>query len=461
MSETISESAWPPEGVPPATGLEEPAATLTTPPAANPAPAGPVRSDERIQILDVIRGFALFGILQVNFLYFPGGFVGKFQDFVLDGKMRTIYSFLFGLGFAIQLIRAEESGRPFFLRYLWRTVLLLLIGSAHFVFIWWGDILREYALMAVMLLVVRRARPWLLLTLAAAILLFRVSDVSNTLPGFASNANTAQPVFHRADPEHVNEVRVATQIHNDRVNLWRAQREQAEQDGGYFAGVRASAGLWLDGLRRTNLNVFLRNDLMVMFLLGLYVGRRRILHEPEKHRRLLWWALGVAGVIGFTGAFYNVFGALAKDYGLGAPDWVTDRVAYYIGNDCCAVFYICAVTLLFLGFRWWRGWATAFAAVGRMGLTNYLMHSVIMTTVLYARGLGLQPRAFTWWGIVILETVFIFQIFYSRWWLKRFQYGPVEWAWRSATWLRREPTRPRTEPAHVEPAPLPVAAGGA
>jgi uncharacterized protein len=391
----------------------------------NELPAGPIRPGERIELLDVIRGVALLGILQVNFIYFQGGVVGGMQSFFLDGKMRTIYSFLFGLGFALQLISAEEKQRPFVARYLWRTFILFCIGTAHFILIWSGDIIRDYALMALVLLVVQRARPWMLLVLAAAALTFSLCEIEN-LPGRGS-----EPYLRRVDPEQSELVRQEGQTRNERRQRNRDAREHAEQDGGYFAGVRAGAMLRLEELRNTEIGTFIGGDLLTLFLLGFYAGRRGIFRDPGRHRRLFWWILGVGLLVGYSGAFYSVLGDFAQRHNLPLiPENWNWGVTYYIGNDCVALAYMSALALLYTSRERVRRWMAVIAPVGRMGLTNYLVQSLIMTTLLYGRGFGLGP-AYTWWGVLMLESVYVAQILYSHWWFRRFQFGPVEWAWRS------------------------------
>jgi len=165
-------------------------------------PPGPVRPQERIQLLDVLRGFALFGILQVNWPDWQGS-LGRVLDYFVDDKMRTIYSLLFGIGFGIQLIRAQERGRPFVLRYAWRSLLLLIIGSSHFVFIWYGDIVRFYALMAFMLLFFARARPTVLVVAASLSLAL---DVTPNVPG-----RSGRPLLTRSNPELAERAHVAGQ----------------------------------------------------------------------------------------------------------------------------------------------------------------------------------------------------------------------------------------------------------
>ena len=150
------------------------AATPDVPASTVSPKAGPVQPHERSLLVDVLRGFALLGILQANFQNTSGA-LSDLIKFLVEGSFYTTFSFLFGLGFAIQLIRAEEAKRPFILRYVWRTVILLFIGVVHYVFFRSSEILIEYALCAGVLLLVRRWRPSLILALAAAYLVFSMS----------------------------------------------------------------------------------------------------------------------------------------------------------------------------------------------------------------------------------------------------------------------------------------------
>jgi uncharacterized protein len=412
------------------------------PPRAEEAvgePPGPVRPKERIQIIDVLRGFALFGILQVNWPDWEGS-LGRVLDFLVDDKMRTIYSLLFGIGFGIQLIRAQEKGRPFLVRYAWRALLLLVIGGAHFVLIWSGDIVRFYALMSFLLLLFARARPSVLIVAAALSLAL---DVTPNLPGKRN-----QPFLTRANPELADRQQVDQQNLQEHRATYAAKAIAGDNGEGYRQLVRARWFQLREQLSERSIYLF-ANDLQLLslFLVGLFVAKKRILHEPERHRRLLRWTLIVGLSVGLFANLYNGFGDIIEArhvplLSLIPMDGIGGNIAYEVGNYFLAMGYVAGVTLLVLNFDRVRSAAAAMLApVGRMGLTNYLMQSVILTLLLDGRGLGLGPSLPTWWRQLVLEIVFVVQIAYSRWWFEHFQYGPVEWAWRSLTWFRLQPMK--------------------
>ena len=403
-----------------------------------PPAAGPVQPHERVQLIDVLRGFALLGILQVNW----ESTTGALSDAILivaKHKFYTLYAFLFGLGFAVQLIRAEEAKRPFLLRYLWRTLILFAIGVLHFVFIWGGDIVRIYALVAPVLLVVRRWRPGLVLALAAATLVF--------------SAAPRVPEGHlwmRLDPERVESERLGAQL--------LAAAAQADPPAWclaipgltdtYRADVcqGASAVRSLVTRQLTTVEWWKSPDgylgFLSMFLLGLYVGRRRIMRAAAEHTRLLAWVAGVALVCGIMGHALVLFGDFFAAKGVRLPAALDGwAVAYCLGGVGLALFYMSAVTLCFTHWNGARRLLTPLADVGRMGLTNYLMQSVMFAIVLGPRGFGLMDHAKEWNSILLINGFFAIQVFYSWWWFRHFQFGPVEWAWRSLTWFRMQPMR--------------------
>ena len=176
------------------------------PPAATTQAAlTPVEAKERIQTLDILRGFALFGILWMNIFFNWEGrttfqhAVRQLGQLLADGKFYTLYSFLFGLGFSVQLLRAQARGARIVPVYLRRLFVLLLIGLAHHVFLWNGDILRLYAVMGVYLLLVRGRSLRTLLVLAALCLVF------NT---FFDTAFDRVRSLRRADPEEIGRAHV-------------------------------------------------------------------------------------------------------------------------------------------------------------------------------------------------------------------------------------------------------------
>ena len=385
---------------------------------------GPVAPHERIQLLDVLRGFALFGILQVNWLDY-----GKFFDFVIDGSFYTMFSFLFGLGFSIQLLRAQSMKRSFAGRYLWRTTLLFLIGAAHFVFIWRGDIVRVYGMLAVVLLLVRRWPRGALVALAAACLLFAVLP-RDVLPP------RNEPMFRRPDPEAAAVDVTAAQNAALSAAAGNGFLNQSEHDGGsWLDQVRGRADALARGLAGLDLR-WLKGqaDILCMFILGLVIGRMRVIEDPLAHTRFLIWVCAIGLVVGVVGNTLDVFGESTLGFDVGP----FAGAAYSLGNIGLCFFYLAALILLIAKRPGVRRVLAPLGSVGRMGLTNYLMQSVCLTILLMPIGFGLADRFPGRAGFLILDAFFVVQILYSRWWFARYRFGPVEWAWRSLTWGRRQ-----------------------
>jgi uncharacterized protein len=405
---------------------------------------GPVQPEERIQTLDILRGFALLGILQVNWEN-TTGWLSDLVTFFAEGSFYTSFSFLFGLGFALQMIRAEEAGRAFVVRYLWRTLILLAIGAFHFIFIWGGDILRDYALIAPILLVVRRLRPAMVLALATGVLVLTMA------PELPSKGH----LTIRVNPERVESRRVADQLNNARrtasppawceelPGLGRAYRGQVCQAAGFLPfQIR---GLFTD----LSWSQGWYTSILAMFLLGMYVGRRQILRHPSGHTRLLSWVAGVCLVLGVAFSALFTYGEFFEERGVALPEAVAEWVSdYYIGNIGLALFYLSTLTLLVTHSRLAARLLAPLGKIGRMGLTNYLLQSIVFMLILGPVGFGVTDLVTGGYSLLMINGFFVLQIFFSYWWLRRFRFGPAEWAWRSLTWLRLQPMRLSPQPVY-------------
>jgi uncharacterized protein len=410
--------------------------------------AGPVRAQERIQLLDVLRGFALLGMMQVNHQNAPGDVLSNLITFLAAGSFYTTFAFLFGLGFAMQLLRAEEAKRPFIVRYLWRTVILLFIGVVHLAFFRANTILVTYALFAGVLLLVRRWRPSLILALAAAWLVLSMSPV------FPEGH-----VWTRINPEQVEAERLGTQLSTATAQanppawckipgLTDAYRTEVCRNA---VAVRT-----LLTERVATVRWWQRGDYteaLCMFLLGLYAGRRRILRDAAQHTRFLAWVAGVGLVVGLAGNALDVFGEFFAGKGIALPKALNDwHLAYSIGNVGLSLFYLSSVTLLFTHWRLARRVLAPLAPVGRMVLTNFFMQPFIFMTVLGYRGFDILGGVEAWHYTFLINSFFVVQILYSRWWFQHFQIGPMEWAWRSLTWFRVQPMRIARAGGEIPPA---------
>ena len=400
--------------------------------AGHVAPLSPVTGKERIEVLDILRGFALFGILLVNMSYFkaPGGPTGIGSDvgpagwftilsllFLVESKFFTLFSFLFGVGFAVQLSRGATQPAAFSQRFLRRLAILALFGIAHIFLLWEGDILLLYALVGGLLFLFRQAGErtllrwiwwlWLIPTLLFS-LGFGGLQLARQLP-------TTGPQLAQADLAF--------------TELFATER--AISEARYQAiSYGESIGLRLHNYATTIPLLIARlPTVLAMFLLGFYVGKRQILAEIGAHlpllRRVRWWGL----TVGLSGSLLITVGFALL------PPISTLAILFFnqtIG-PILAMGY--AATLVLLADQTtWQQRFTPLAAAGRMALTNYLSQSVVCTLLFNGYGLGLTGQVSAPLGVLIAIAIYALQICFSQWWLRRFTSGPMEWLWRSLTY---------------------------
>lgn len=434
---------------------------------------GPIAAAERILTLDVLRGFALFGILfvNVNALVHPtswftvnwselGAFDYAFEAFNIlftQGKFYTLFAFLFGLGFAVQLGRAEKKGVRFAGRFFWRLLLLWLIGVTHMIVLWDGDILNTYAVGGVFLLLfyglkrlidkaVRRfskkrdKAPRGLALVMAGILIFGPLGL---FAGFMTYATSIQQKAVAGIELDEGEMEVWEQIQQADDPERKAEREESQakkldtyKNGSYldtvnmriesFANRAISGPFWL--------------MIAGIFMIGAYFGRNNFIGRAQEYRagfRKLMWTSLIVG-LPLTSGFLYVHIA-----GEGAPNFSWFNFLNFFFKTSAglafALFFVAAITLAMLTSA--RDWLKWFAPVGRMALSNYLLQSVIGTTVFYGYGLGLVDSVGNGFELGYMLVLFAFQIWVSTWWLERFRFGPVEWLWRSLTYWKLQPMR--------------------
>ena len=401
----------------------------------------PMAPSERIDSLDVLRGLALLGIALMNVEYFTAPLVGMEQgigagqrgvDWLADafvyvfvrGKFWTLFSLLFGMGFAIMLDRARSAGRSFAPLYLRRTFGLLVIGLAHAWLIWAGDILVSYAITAVVLLFRRTATgdlwKWGAGLWAVPVGVMLLGGAAMMLDGnVASGPDAVQGA-------------VAVEALRD--------AEVAAYSAGSYA--QATAVRWRYFAHVLGFNVFLVPLVLGMFLLGAWLVRSGAIGRPQAHRRLwvsLAWSGGLAG-LALTAASL----AIDSDPGGTRPsgEQVVAMTLHMAGAPLMALAYVAVVVLALHRAAWLR----VFAPAGRMALTQYLAQSVIGTLVFYGYGLGLWGGVSRAWQVIGVLLVFGALLLVSHWWLGRFRYGPLEWLWRAFTYWQRPPMR-RSIPA--------------
>lgn len=411
------------------------------------SPFAPIEPAKRIQIIDVLRGFAVLGILLVNMELFshpvqlavaPMDTSAAWVDraavwtvrFLAEGKFYSLFSLLFGLGFALQMTRAAEKGVRFIPLYTRRLLILLVIGLIHVYLIWVGDILTLYALLGFILILFRKTSPRALIHWAIVLLLIPVLFYAFAV-GMTALGST-QPG-------------VAEQIQRD----FEAQRQAYLADIQRAYKVYASGGFVEITIQRiydmsfvaSSSLPFLAPSVFAMFLVGLWFARKKVLEDLEGNiaffRKLLVWGL-IIGIIGNI-LFASLIGPDSPRFIPGLRVFVA-TLGQSFGAPALSLFYVAALVLLSRKPTWQQRLAPL-AQVGRMALTNYLGQSVICTLIFYGYGLGLFGQVGKAAGLLLAVVIYVAQVWFSGWWLKRFQYGPVEWLWRSLTYLKWQPMR--------------------
>lgn len=404
--------------------------TLEAPMGGKPAP---VSESERVVLLDVLRACALFGILIVNFSGVPGALLPVvdrivedeiFRRFVSDSA-RPLFAFLFGLGFAVQLLRARERGVSITASYIRRMLALFLIGTVHFVLIWPHDILTAYALTGLFLIPLQHLSPRWLFALVLGMLVLNMEGATTRL--------------QRQDaPERVQATELLQGVTAEQRALISGLELRSEQPGsGSVAAIESLKLRWdrysgqIAGF--TDPAGFLRGDVFLAFLLGLLVGKKRFLQQAMTYRRGLTATLVAAAVVVVASHLYEASGL----------DWGS-RVAYLAdlgANAVLTVVYVTGITLLLLREGWIARALQRLQPAGRMALTNYLMQSVVMTALFASYGLHFTDPGTTLMLLFHASFFFLFQVPASHWWLARYRYGPAEWLWRSLTYGTPQPMR--------------------
>ncbi len=387
-------------------------------------------TSERIQALDVLRGVAVAGILLANVLVFFGMFampperaaalptasrdaVALFLDNVfVDGKFYSVFSLLFGIGFGLWLVRGGEAALPRFKR---RLRILLAIGAIHAFLIWAGDILMLYALLGfTMPWFARKSNRellrWAVILLALPTALYVVVLAVWTLVTPGGGAALSQ-----------SDAGMPAKILALFEAMGRGDLRDAIEGNLVFVAIR-----WADLFATVRFP-----KVLGMFVLGLWAVRAGIAQSPSGHRATLarWSLLGWR--VGLPANIVAALALLRWPYLPPSAGGLLGVAWQAIGIPMLALGYAATVGLLVVDGR---RLLAVFAPVGRMALTNYLMHSIICVVLSYGFGFGLWWRIGASTAMLIAVAIIAVQIPLSTWWLSRYRFGPIEWIWRRLTY---------------------------
>ena len=393
----------------------------------------------RIELIDILRGLTLLGIIMVHFIeqyyagvppqkashlnsaFLPDQLIQTLVSVLIAGKFYMIFSFLFGLSFLIQS-SAKENKRQFYLQFFWRLLVLFGIGWIHHMH-YRGDILTIYALLGMVLLAVHKLPDKLILLLA----LLLIAD----LPAFITRGievfNTSQTITD-GNPFEGNDIENSAYYDTLKGNS-------------YLSILKANIPEFLIKMKFQVLSGRLYIT-MGLFLLGLYVGRKRVFENIElllpfirsTRNKALWCMLILLGI---AAALFGIAHLLNVE--------LSFQIQFMVGgflvdlfNACLALFYVCIALLLYQKKNWRKRLAN-FYHIGRMGLTTYLMQTLFGFILFFGVGFNFLDTIGASACFFIGISIFGFQIIFANWWLSKFYYGPVEWLWRSLTYLKVQP----------------------
>ena len=398
--------------------------------------AQPVSGSERLFVLDLVRGVALLGILIMNMPGFATSFfsgqsgsdqwvnwwdvwTATLRNVLFSGKFNSMFSLLFGIGFTIQLHRLIERRGPDGIRiYMRRLVTLLLFGAVHMLIFWTGDVLHMYALLGMLLVLLRNESDRTIISLIVLCLLFPIGvGVFKILTADSFDLQHLEQAFTQ----------------------WLTSNDVAYGTGSFIDAMhehtRETWFLYTDpaSLEYTlSFYVQLTTTMLIGFLIGRHRIPQRIPELMPRVIRLQYWSLG----IGIGSALLLAYGEkTVSPLDLSAKGIVVS-MSYVICRLSLMAFYVTTLVRLAQRREWQRR-LTPIAIVGRMPLTNYLVQTAVATTIFYGWGLGFwnQGGPLTWF-LLALGIYFIVQVPFSLWWLGRFDYGPMEYLWRVMTYGR-------------------------
>jgi uncharacterized protein len=439
----------------------------------------PVRLDERISALDTIRGFGLLGILLMNICGFglplsayanpvPAGgatglnlFTWCFMNVAADGKMRAIFSVAFGASVYLLIDRLSRKGAAadaadiHYRRMLW----LMLFGLMHSYLIWDGDILFPYSLMGLVLYPLRKLSPRALL-ITAGIMVFGMAG--NGAYTYVHLENLQRADFQIQADEKAGKKLTSDQ--EDQKKEWEdavkefspspedLKKETDAHLGGYFK-LLAYRAKDVYRFHSAPIYGFSRFDILAMMLIGLALMKLGVLTGSYSTRFYIWMAL-LSFAIGVPSDTWAAWFAVKQHFSIGP--WYLTGVEYEFGRF--TAFGYIAVILLVIKSGALQSATRTLAYAGRMAFSNYILTSLICTTLFEGYGFGLfgKLQRYQLYGIVLVVWAVILII--SPIWLRHFRFGPLEWAWRSLTYWKKQPFRiqpndvtPSADPQTLQP----------
>jgi uncharacterized protein len=366
----------------------------------------------RIVSIDIIRGFAIFGIFLVNMISFHSPFLyldpsqwweGRLDqityimiDVFAQASFYPLFSLLFGYSFVWLRDKAILQGLSFPMMAFRRLIFLLGVGLIHAFFIWHGDILYQYAILGFFLL--------FFLHLSGRTLLFSGLSLYG-IPTIGFNL-------------------LLTFVPTNGLDIYDQQKAELSlsiyQNGTFSEITTQRITDWQLTNSFENFP-FMVISIFSLFLIGAGVAKLKWLENPDLNQKTTY-------VLVIT----SVVGILVK---LSPYLFTNDSQTQYLQDSIGGISLAFAYALIIFKIAKHK-WMQPLAYIGRMSISNYLLQSVLSTFLFYQYGLGMYGKISLFTGTILATVIFIFQIMLSQYWLKRYRYGPVEWIWRCMTYLK-------------------------
>jgi uncharacterized protein len=426
----------------------------------------PVAGQQRLEAIDAIRGVAVLGILAMNivgFAFHPavysdptvaGGAQGLnlwvfiLNAILMDGKMRGMFTLLFGAGVYLLASRGEQRGSGdvadvYYRRNLW----LLLFGVAHAYLLWWGEVLYPYAVLGLMLFPFRRMSARGLVILSSVLVLAMIGGgIYEAIDaGKTKQKALAAQALKKEGKKLTEDQEKAVAGWEERLKFMKPdaaalKKNHDQNTGGFVSTVKARAEM-VGFFHHLPLYSPMFWDFTAMMFLGMALIKTGVL--TAERSTAFYVKLAAAGyLIGLPLHGVQLWLQLHGWFDVIASAWAgvfyePARIAVCLGHV--------AVWMLVFRLRWLPGLTRVLAATGQMALTNYLMQSVICTLVFNVLKLHGSMQRYQVYFVV--AAIWLLELAWSPLWLRRFRFGPAEWCWRSLTYWRRQPMLAHAAPA--------------
>ena len=423
-------------------------------------PLEPIASFEREESLDVLRGFAVLGILAMNIYFFgmpaaaysnPSLFGGAsglplvtwvFTHLFFEVKFMTIFSALFGAGLVVMFQRAQAKRRPLAKVYYRRILWLLVIGLVHAYALWLGDILVTYAIAGLLIFLFRRRSPRALIIVGCSVLVIP-SLMALGFGVYVHKMQTAKSeiaALSAAGEEPSEEQQKLAESWKEMRPQFAPTPEEIEEEletyrNGYIGMVRdrAPRALMMQTTATAFFTLWRAGGVMLLGMALMKLGVLSARRSRQFYRRCIAWGLG----LGLPLVVLSAWDLMRVNWQIPHTVQISSHLNYY-GSLAMALAYV-GIVMLGCKSRALPRLRHRLSAAGRMAFSNYILQTILCTTVFYGYGLGLFGHLNRFWLMPFVVAIWILQLWVSPWWLRRFQYGPLEWLWRSLTYWHRQP----------------------